>query len=240
MNPPPDTTSASLPLDAWPRPSLTVDVVVLTAIDGSLHVALYQREIEPGAGTFALPGGFVGIDESLDEAARRVLEAKAGIRRCYLEQLHTFGAVRRDPRGRVVTVTYSALVPHHELFGQLDPHKGAVLARVVVPLKGTSGGAVRAVSPAGIPLLLFLDHAHILGYAVARLRVRVDEARVVCQLLRRTFTLRELQALHETIRGESLNKDSFRRRMLASGQFRATGSYEMAVAFRPAELYMLR
>lgn len=239
MNPLPQPDPDPRPLDAWPRPSLTVDVAVLTVLDDALQAAVYLREIPPQAGTFALPGGFVGMEESLDDAARRVLASKVGIREGHLEQLHTFGRVDRDPRGRVVTVSYIALAPAHEVRPQIDPAKGAALARVDVPWAGMTGGPVRLLSPSGTPLLLFLDHAEILGVAMARLRAQVDDAHVVGRLLRKTFTLRELQVVHELIRGEPLNKDSFRRRILASGQLQPTGRFEQWVAYRPAELYEL-
>ena len=94
----------------YPRPALTVDCVVFGLDDEDLKVLLIQRDLDPFAGKWALPGGFVHMDESLEEAARRELAEEAGVSNVFLEQLYTFGDVNRDPRGRVVTVAYYALV----------------------------------------------------------------------------------------------------------------------------------
>src|SRR5438270_13720308 len=94
----------------YPRAALTVDCVVFGLDDNELKVMLIQRALEPFKGKWALPGGFVRVDETLDEAARRELEEEAGLRNVFLEQLYTFGAVDRDPRARVVSVAYYALV----------------------------------------------------------------------------------------------------------------------------------
>jgi len=234
-------------LDRYPRPSVTVDVVALTASGGELQVALYRREVAPEAGRCALPGGFVRIDESLDAAAARVLADKVGLGGVFLEQLYTFGDLQRDPRGRVITVAYYALIDATRFHIKRLP--AAVRARVEVPWPGETGGPVDVYlaepvpdgpAPKTEPLALFLDHADILGLAVKRLRGKLDYTPVGFQLLPLEFTLRELQEVHETVRGEPLNKDSFRRRMLASGQLEATGARERDVPYRPAELYRFR
>jgi len=226
-------------LERFPRPSLAVDVVALTVADDQLRVALYQRAHAPERGHHALPGGFVHIDESLDEAAQRLLAAKAGLSGVFLEQLYTFGDLRRDPRGRVVTVAYYALVDadRFRAAGGGSDARRATSARIVVPWPGETGGPVDVVDDAGRSLPLFLDHADILGLAVKRLRGKLDYSPVGFQLLPTEFTLRQLQAIHEAVRGEPVNKDSFRRRMLASGLLEATGAHERAVVHRPAELY---
>ena len=222
-------------LERYPRPSVAVDVVVLTVEDGSLFVALYRRKDPPQRGTYALPGGFMRIDESLEAAASRLMAQKVGLAGVFLEQLYTFGDVRRDPRGRVVTVAYYALVDskRFRLEGEPDP----ISARVIVPWPGETGGPVEVVGDDGKRLQLFLDHADILGLAVKRLRGKLDYTPVGFQLLPTEFTLRQLQEIHEAVRGEPLNKDSFRRRMLASGLLEATGARESEVSYRPAELY---
>src|SRR4051794_20772099 len=96
---------------AYERPSVTVDLALLSVRDGALHALLMRRTQPPAEGRWALPGGFVRLDESLDEAARRVLHEKAHIASAFLEQLYTFGAVARDPRMRIITVAYYALLP---------------------------------------------------------------------------------------------------------------------------------
>jgi 8-oxo-dGTP diphosphatase len=222
------------PLDAYPRPSVAVDIVALTVEDDALRVALHRRPEAPGKGQAALPGGFVHIDESLDQAAARVLAHKAGLAGVFLEQLYTFGDPRRDPRGRVISVAYYALVDCSRF---LVRGERSMIARVRVPWKGETGGPVEALGEDGKPLPLPFDHADILGMAVKRLRGKLDYTPVGFQLLPAEFTLRQLQTVHETVRGRALNKDSFRRRMLTSGLLEATGEREVDAAHRPAELY---
>jgi 8-oxo-dGTP diphosphatase len=216
----------------YPRPSVAVDVVCLTVTKGRMSVLLYERTIAPSKGSVALPGGFVGIDEGLEEAAARLLRDKAGLTRVFLEQLFTFGDPKRDPRGRVITVAYYALLDA-ERFG----HATALQLEVVVPWSGETGGPVEVRDATRAPRELFLDHADVVGLAIKRLRGKLDYTPIGFQLLPHEFTLRALQDIHETVRGEELNKDSFRRRMLASGLLEATGARESDVLHRPAELY---
>ena len=135
----------------YPRPALTVDCVVFGMDEEDLKVLLIKRGLEPFLGKWALPGGFVRMDESLDAAARRELEEEAGIRPSHLEQLYSFGEPGRDPRGRVVTVAYFALVPHERLAGVLGP--GLLLRpdedvhRLRAPLGGASDPAQGAPRP---------------------------------------------------------------------------------------------
>ena len=217
------------------HPSLAVDLVILTVRDGELLVALVRRDEHPDKGTWALPGGFVAMHEGLDAAAARVLETKAGQRTVFLEQLYTFGEPGRDPRTRVVSVSYYALVNTARLEG-LD-ERGVLLGRLRVPWKGESGGPVDVLDDSGQKLATAFDHADIIAMSVKRIRGKLDYAPIGFQLLPATFTLRALQNVHEAILGTVINKDSFRRRMLASGQLKATGKYESAVGHRPAELY---
>lgn len=217
----------------FPHPSVAVDVAVVTVRDGALAALLTRRAEHPFRGAWGLPGGFVGLDESLDAAAARVLAAKGGLSGVYLEQLYTFGAPDRDPRTRVISVAYYALVHPGRLAGLAD---GAALATLEVPWAGERGGPVHArVDGARVPLAF--DHAEQLGWVVRRLRGKLDYAALGFELLPPTFRLRELQAVHEAILGRRLNKDSFRRRILASGRVVATGRRETAVGHRPAALY---
>ncbi len=164
-----------------------------------------------------------------------------------MEQLYTFGHPERDPRTRVISVAYCALVSAAELevaveagkhAAQGDPARGAQLLRLEVPWEGETGGPVHVLGPEG-PLELAFDHADILGMAVKRIRGKLDYTGIGFQLLPAAFTLLELQRVHETVLGRPLNKDSFRRRLLASGQLEATGESEKDVDHRPAELYRL-
>jgi 8-oxo-dGTP diphosphatase len=222
------------------RPSAAVDVALLTTLHGDLQALLLQRTAHPDLGRWALPGGFVGMDESLDEAALRVLGKKVdtgdGFRDLYLEQLYTFGEPGRDPRTRIITVAYYALVDG-SWFARAAGREGTTAARIAVPWEGETGGPVEAVDLNGDGLPLAFDHAAILGTAVKRIRGKLNYTPIGFQLLADQFSLRELQEVHETVLGRPLNKDSFRRRMLASGELEATGHYEKETAHRPAELY---
>jgi 8-oxo-dGTP diphosphatase len=228
-----DTFLESYDADRYPHPSLSVDVALLTVHEGRVHALLLPRERPPQRGRWALPGGFVGIDEGLDRAAARVLHDRVGLDGVFLEQLYTFGEPRRDPRTRVVTVAYYALIAPERL-GDLP------LAPLTVPWEGEAGGIVTPLGPDGASLATAFDHDVILGTAVQRIRGKLDYAPIGFQLLPERFTLRRLQQVHETVLGRSLNKDAFRRRMLASGQLDATGRRETGTPFRPAELYRFR
>jgi 8-oxo-dGTP diphosphatase len=222
---------------AYDRPALTVDLVLMGRRDGRLAVLLARRTQHPQAGLWALPGGFVGIAETLDAAAERVLRDKVGLARAQLEQLYTFGAVDRDPRMRIVSVAYLALLPE-AAFAQARPGGADITAATLaVPWAGEAGGPVSAVSEDGAPLALAFDHADILSLAVKRLRGKLDYTDVGFALLQEHFTLRELQDVHEAILGVSLNKSAFRRRMRDRGWIAPTGAREAGTAFRPAELF---
>jgi 8-oxo-dGTP diphosphatase len=221
------------------RPSVAVDVVLLTADEDALFTLLIRRGEPPQRGRWSLPGTFVRLEESLEQTASRVLESKAGVGRVFLEQLYTFGAPRRDPRTRVIAVAYYALVAPEELARAkvLDEAEPAARARIEVPWEGETGGPVSLFSEDGRELELAFDHADMIGMAVKRLRGKLDYTPIGFQLLPDRFTLLELQRVHETVLGRPLNKDSFRRRMLASGLLEATGDVQQAAAHRPAELY---
>jgi 8-oxo-dGTP diphosphatase len=206
--------------DEFPHPSLSVDVVLLTARDDTLEVFLIRRDEHPFKNDWSLPGGFVRLEESLEEAAARLLEGKTGLRDVFLEQLYTFGQVNRDPRTRVITVAYYALVPLEKLTRLEISDR-----RALVPVQETPN------------LELAFDHAEIIARTLERLRGKLDYAPIGYELLPERFTLRELQTLHETILGKKLNKDAFRRKMLARGELEATGQLETGQGFRPAEYY---
>lgn len=212
---------------AYPPMAVTVDLVLMTVEDGRLSVLLTRRDEAPFAGRRALPGGFVGPQESLDEAARRVLAGKAHLGGAWIEQLYSFGAPGRDPRMRIVTIAYFALLPAERLRRALEAGPGLSLAPVA-PLAAGEGEA------------LAFDHQEIVALALRRLRGKLDYAPVAFALLPERFTLRALQDVHEAILGRPLNKPAFRRRMLDRGWLRATGARETGAAFRPAEFYTFR
>lgn len=218
------------------KPSVTVDVVILTVRDSRLCALLVKRSEPPFKDTWSLPGGFVGMQESLDEAASRVLAQKGELKGVFLEQLYTFGSVKRDPRMRIISVSYYALVE----FNAIKETEALGLFEIKVPWKGEEGGEVMVVDKEKKQHPLAFDHAEILGMAVKRIRGKLEYAPLGFELLPKRFTLRQLQEIHETILGKHLNKDSFRRKMLASGMLKATGKFEEGKDFRPAELYEVK
>lgn len=227
----------------YERPSVAVDVVCLTAMEGSLWVLATRRAEPPQKGRHGLPGGFVRMDESLDDAAARVLSHKAGLRGIFTEQLYSFGSPGRDPRTRVISVAYYALVAPEAMRQAIRARgaaDGVTMLRVDVPWAGEEGGPAFVEGPQGGRPRLAFDHEQILGTAVLRLRGKLGYSPVGFQLLGPEFTLRSLQEVHEAILGEPLSKMAFRKRMLASGRLEATGELEPlgeGRAHRPAELY---
>lgn len=209
-------------LGEHPRPSVTVDVVIFTLRDSALQVLLIRRKNPPFQGVWAIPGGFVGMDESLEEAALRELEEETGVHDVYLEQLYTFGDPDRDPRGRTITVAYFALVP----------------ATAISPHAGDDAAEACWWSVCDLPPLAF-DHADILAYALQRLRYKLEYTAVGFELLPEPFTLSELQAAYEVILGEMLDKRNFRRKILSAGIIEETGDYRAGEG-RPAKLYRYR
>ncbi len=232
-------TFAESDLQAYERPSVTVDLVLLSVREGTLQVLLMRRDQVPGKGTWALPGGFVQIQEGLDAAAQRLLREKARMDRVFIEQLYTFGAVERDPRWRVITVAYFALLDARRFEQALRASSELSLFEVLVSWPGEEGGPASVCSPDGKVEPLAFDHAEILGMAVKRLRGRLNYSPVGFELLPELFTLRQLQEVHEAILDRKLNKPAFRRRMLDKRFLEATGKYETGVTYRPAELYRL-
>jgi 8-oxo-dGTP diphosphatase len=208
---------------AGERPAVSVDVVVFSVRARDLKVLLVRRGQPPHRGLWALPGGFVHAAEALEDAARRELTEETAIRDVYLEQLYTFGAPRRDPRGHVISVAYFALV-------------GAGLeARA-----GDDAGGVAWHSVYSLPELAF-DHAEVVRYALQRLRYKLEYTAVGFELLPDEFTLSELQAAYEIVLGEKLDKRNFRRRILDAHILAETTRYRASEGQgRPARLYRYR
>ncbi|MCP5396482.1 MAG: NUDIX domain-containing protein [Sphingomonadaceae bacterium] len=222
---------------AFPQIGLTVDLVLLSIVEGRLCALLQKRADHPAKGMWALPGGFVRPDEGLEDAARRILGDKAHMQDCWLEQLYSFGAPDRDPRMRIVTVAYYALLPREAFAAAMQAAPELVLAELDIGWTGEAGGPVGANDGQGEEMALAFDHAEILGHAVKRLRGKIDYAPIAFSLLPDRFTLRELQEVHEAILGRQMAKPPFRRRMIDQGWIEGTGEFETGTAFRPAELY---
>ncbi len=204
----------------YPHPAVTVDGVVFGYDEADLKVLIIQRDQDPFAGKWALPGGFVDMAEGLDVAVRRELEEETGITRLYLEQLYTFGEPKRDPRERVISVAYYALV-------KLADH--AVRA-------ASDARNVAWFPVADLPDLAF-DHEEIVDMALKRLKGKIRYEPVGFELLPEKFPLSDLQRLYETLLELPLDKRNFRKKILGMGLLADTGDIQQDVAHRAARLY---
>lgn len=206
--------------EKYPRPAVAVDCVIFGFDNKQLQVLLIERGLEPFKGCWALPGGFVRIDESLEEAARRELEEEAGLRNVYMEQLYTFGEVERDPRERVIAVAYFALVKR----------EGTVLR-----------ASTDAVNAAWFPISelpnLAFDHARILETALKRLRGKVRYEPIGFELLPTKFALSQLQNLYEVVLGKLLDKRNFRKKILSMELLKPLEEYATIGSRKPAQLF---
>lgn len=204
----------------YPRPALAVDCVVFGFDGGDLQVMLIQRDLEPFKGCWALPGGFLHMDESLEAAALRELEEETGLKNLFLEQLYTFGAVGRDPRGRVVSVAYYGLIP-------LQGH----------PVRAATDAANAAWFAVSDPPRLAFDHEAILETAHGRLKGKVRYQPIGFELLPEKFKLSQLQLLYEAILEQQLDKRNFRKKILGMRFLEELDEIEKDVSHRAARLY---
>jgi ADP-ribose pyrophosphatase len=204
----------------YPHPALTTDIVLFTLRRQQLELLLIRRADDPYRDCWALPGGFVGIEEDLEACALRELKEETGITGVYLEQLYTFGGPARDPRERVISVAYYALVP---------PDR--------VSIRAASDAKEVAWFPMKqLPVLAF-DHEAIVSMAHQRLAAKLNYSTIALQFMPGKFTLSELQQVFETILGSSLDKRNFRKRVMALGCIRNTGEHRRNGNHRPAQLY---
>ncbi len=181
----------------YPRPSVTTDCVIFGFDAGELKLLLIERGIEPFKGIWAFPGGFLNMEENSDECARRELFEETGIENVFIEQLYTFSDVNRDPRGRVITVAYYALVKLSDFKIQA----------------GDDAQSAKWFPISQIPSLAF-DHNLILRMALNRLRSKIRYQPIGFELLSEKFTLPELQNLYETILEKQLDRRNFRKKIL--------------------------
>ncbi|MBK8618866.1 MAG: NUDIX hydrolase [Anaerolineales bacterium] len=209
--------------EAYEQPGITVDLAIFTVNKNKLKVMLVKRAEAPFLDFWSLPGGFLMHRESLEDAAYRVLTEKTGVKDVYMEQLYTFGAPDRDPRARVITVAYFALIPWENL-NQPESNKIKDLTWYSVDQH---------------PKLAF-DHKEILKYAVKRLRAKASYSNIVYGLMPEHFRLSELQTMYEIIINDKLDKRNFRKRMLATGLLQETGEKDLTGAHRPAMLYQFK
>ncbi len=208
------------PAPAHHQLSVTADVVIFTLEDNELKALLIKRNNPPFESMWALPGGFLKPKETSEEAGMRVLHDKAGTSKVYLEQLYTFDDPKRDPRGQIVSISYFALLASQNLKISQD--------------KQTQTPTLFSVNK--LPKLAF-DHKQIVGYALKRLRAKLEYTNVVYALLPKHFTMTELQSTYEAILGKKLDKRNFQKKFLSLGLVRKTNQKRDGFNFRPAALY---
>lgn len=207
----------------YPHPAVTVDVVVFTIEDNDLKVLLIQRDQDPFEGQWALPGGFIEIDEHLSDAAKRELKEETGVSASFLEQFYTFGHPDRDPRERIITVAYYALIPCDQL-----------------PLAaGDDARDAKLFAINELPELAF-DHENIVQRAMRRIKERLKDPRFAFHMLPMEFTMFELRRVHELFRDELLDKRNFRKKIVALDQIEETGEKRESRQHRPARLYRVK
>jgi 8-oxo-dGTP diphosphatase len=205
---------------AYPHPAVTTDIVIFTILEERLKLLLIQRGNAPFRGFWSLPGGFVEPDESLDACAARELEEETGVAGVYLEQLYTFGVPDRDPRERVISVAYYALVPADS-----------------VRIRAASDASQVGWFDLGeLPPLAF-DHEEIVALGQSRLKAKLSYSTIAFQFMPDRFTLGDLQRVYETILGEKLDKRNFRKWMQQLGRIMETGELRRNGGRRPARLY---
>lgn len=210
-------------VNKFERPSVTVDVLLFTIDEGELKILLVKRNEEPFLDFWALPGGFVKMTEDLDTAAKRELLEESGVKNLYLEQLYTFGNPSRDPRTRVITVTYMALAANTDW-----------------KLKATGDAKDVDFFPVDkLPKMAF-DHTEIIKYGLQRLRNKLGYSNIVLGLLPSSFTLTQLQKVYETILKTKLDKRNFRKKILSTGLLVSSGKKLEGIAHRPAMLYSFK
>jgi len=211
-------------LDKYPKPAMAVDIVIFTIIDDILKVLLIKRGRNPYAGKWCLPGGFVLIAESLEDAALRELREETNVKDVYLGQLYTFGNPKRDSRGRVISVAYYALANHEKISPKITGDES---------IKNVEWHNVNKLPELGF------DHKEILEYALKRLRYKLEYSVVGLELLPEKFTLTQLQKMYEIILNEPIDKRNFRKKISTMNFLEDTEEMKKG-SHRPAKLYTFR
>lgn len=206
----------------YPHPAVTADAVIFTIADNKLRLLLIKRGAEPDKGAWAIPGGFLELDEDLDDCARRELKEETGLDNIYLEQLHTFGTPDRDPRERVITVAYYAITSNADM----------------EPTAASDASDAKWFPIDQLPKLAF-DHDKIINMAHSRLKFNLDYSAIAFQFLPETFTLSEAQRVYEIIGNSRLDKRNFRKSITSSGLIKEAGKMRRDGNHRPARLYRL-
>lgn len=199
---------------------IATDVVILTIKNSQLQVLLIKMKKAPYAGIWAAPGGLIKSNESVDNAAHRILMEKTDVKDVYLEQLYTFGEVNRDPFGRVVSVAYFALIPSEKIILKTTKEYGDV---GWFPINR-------------LPKLAY-DHAKIINVAQLRLKAKLGYSNIVYGLLPKQFSLSELQKIYEIILERKFDKRNFRKKVFSLNLVKTTGEQRQGEANRPASMY---
>ena len=216
--------SGNKSLSDYEQPSVTVDIVVFTIQEKKLKVLLVKRDVSPFKGKWAIPGGFTKMDESLEQAATRELEEETGVKDVYLEQLYTFGKPKRDPRGRVITITYFALINSEKLHLEASTD--------------VSDAQWFDVNNNHLPELAF-DHKEILNYALKRLKWKFEYTTAAFSLLPKKFTISQLREIYEIIFNKKFDKRNFAKKILSLNILKEEG-IKRDVSHRPPMLYSLK
>lgn len=205
------------------KPSVTIDLLIFTIKDNQLHILLVERDQMPFQGQLALPGVFVGIEESLEEAVKRGLKQKASLTDIYFEQLYTWGDVDRDPRMRIISVSYMALVPFSQLLSSAGEQN---IEQNLYTVESILAGQEE----------LAFDHRNIIAYGRERVKNKAEYSLIGFQFLEKKFTLPQLQLIYEILLGKQLYKANFRKKIkpyvVETEEFVSTG------ANRPSKLYL--
>lgn len=204
--------------DKYQKPSVTVDILIFRLVNDSVDILLIKRKKPPYKEFWAFPGGFVNINESLEDAAKRELLEETNVKNVYLEQLYTFGDVERDPRMRVISVSYMALLNENDIekFNEKagDDAKELQWFNINELLNGIEDNSIK----------LAFDHEKIFKLAIERLRGKIDYTNIAFQLLPKEFSMLELQNVYEQILNKKLYTPNFRRNMVK--KVKETGNYE--------------
>lgn len=198
------------------------DVVIFGIEDNKLTVLLVKRRNDPFKGMWALPGGFIGRNEDVVDAAKRELKEETGVSGIYLEQLYTFGEPKRDPRGRVLSVAYFAL---------LSVKRGVKA--------GDDARDANFFPVSSLPPPAF-DHKKIISYAVTRLRNKIQYTNAVSSMLPEEFSLGEIQKIYEIIWNKKVDKRNFRKKILSLGLLMPLPVKRRGLRSRPAKLYKFK
>ncbi|MBI5044494.1 MAG: NUDIX hydrolase [Candidatus Levybacteria bacterium] len=210
-------------LDQLDKPAVSVQVLIFSINKGKLEIVLIKRMREPFKDYFSIPGDIITVEESLNDAAKRILYEKTGIKNVYLGQLETFGEVNRDPRGRVIAVAYYSLLPHNS-----------------VDLSKAPNGLHASWIPVEKLSKLAFDHEEIIKTAIKRIKSKLLYSNIAGTLLPESFRLSELQKAYEIILEEKIDKRNFRKKMLSLDVIESTGEIYKLGNHRPAMLYKFK